>query len=684
MKSLFLLLFASSLFAQTALKVVWTEQDPFLPRSGERFKYRVRLSSAASGVALRPITGAAEIPFSPLGNNLWEVELTAPQFVARDVYSRTTGQIALTQNGATTIGSNVIIKGRNDDMPPIRIVKLASDLQRGDYVVNVLWPSFFTNILNAQGQFSPQPEALMKRIYQSLGDDYDFVNIIVSTQMMVENRYHGTIKNGTTGIGQGIINAAANYGSAGRLIGFTMMPNPHFIDGADLGVSHEFGHQWVQFVKGGPFTYGQPHWLLSTMATGIMGWSDPVNSQGLSFACQFNPNEVGGYTVVPIQTTQVFNDFDLYLMGLIAPAEVKPQVIITSAQKIAAGQTGSCGGVGTLAPGQFTIATVQDLSQAAGGPRVPSSATSQKNFRALNVVISRDGLLSPDDLAYYEFMARRIEEKGLVPTSIGFSTNYSQPFGVATGGRAQITANLTATPMPEIFYGGVANAGSFDKAALGPTTVASLFGTNLATTTAGAATVPLPTSLGGIRVIVDGRAAPLFYVSPGQVNFQIPDRLPTTPHVPADTGYVTSVRVERDGLTSNASYIGLRATTPGIMTYGAGQAVATNASNQIIGPDNPAKTGEVITMYFVGVSNLSETVAAGTAAPLDRLVRVLGVSSVLVNGLAISPQFIGLTPGSVGLLQVNFAIPNLPSGEYTIYLNLSGVRSNEVKLQVAR
>lgn len=684
MKSLLLLLLTVSLFAQTALKVVWTEQDPFLPRSGERFKYRVRLSSAASAVALRPITGAAEIPFSPLGNNLWEVELTAPQFAARDVYSKAIGQIALTQNGATSIGSNVLIKGRNEDMPPIRIVKLASDLQRGDYIVNLVSPIFFTNILNAQGQFSPQFEAPLKRIYQSLGDDYDFVNFIVSTQMMVENRYHGTLKNATTGIGQAIINSSASLGSAGRLIGFTMMPNPHFIDGADLGVSHEFGHQWVEFVKGGPFTYGQPHWLLSTMATGIMGWSDPVNSQGLSFACQFNPIDSGGYTVVPIQTTQVFNDFDLYLMGLLAPTDVKPQVIITSAQKIAAGQTGSCGGVGTLAPGQFTIATVQDLIQAAGGPRVPSSATSQKNFRVLNVVVSRDGLLSPDDLAYYEFMARRVEEKGLVPTSIGFSTNYSQPFGVSTGGRAQITANLTATPLPEIFYGGVANAGSFVAAALGPTTVASLFGTNLATTTAGALSVPLPTSLGGIRVIVDGKAAPLFYVSPGQINFQIPDRLPTTPHIPGDTGFVTGVRVERDGMTSNTSYIGLRATTPGIMTYGAGQAVATNSANQVIGPDNPAKTGEIITIYFVGVSNLSETVTAGTAAPLDRLVRVLGGASVLVNGLAVTPQFIGLNPGGVGLLQVNFAIPNLPSGEHPVYLNLSGVRSNEVKLQITR
>src|SRR5581483_2402368 len=56
-----------------------------------------------------------------------------------------------------------------------------------------------------------------------------------------------------------------------------------------------------------------------------------------------------------------------------------------------------------------------------------------------------------------------------------------------------------------------------------PATIdAALFGTNLATTTVAATSVPLPTSLDGTTVYVNGTAAPLFFVSQNQVNYQIP------------------------------------------------------------------------------------------------------------------------------------------------------------------
>ena len=117
-------------------------------------------------------------------------------------------------------------------------------------------------------------------MYALTGDDYDFVNVEVGTLALFENRFHGTIRNSVQGIGLPMINGGASFGSANRLIGFTMFPNLNIFDGADTGYAHEQGHQWINGSKG-PFQDRGGHWPISSMATGIMGWSDPNVYQGL-------------------------------------------------------------------------------------------------------------------------------------------------------------------------------------------------------------------------------------------------------------------------------------------------------------------------------------------------------------------------------------------------------------------
>ena len=73
-----------------------------------------------------------------------------------------------------------------------------------------------------------------------------------------------------------------------------------------------------------------------------------------------------------------------------------------------------------------------------------------------------------------------------------------------------------------------------------PGSIATLFGTNLAAATATASGVPLPRQLGGTRVTWNGVAAPLFYVSPTQINFQVPNPYDTIPGVLVTAGVVVS------------------------------------------------------------------------------------------------------------------------------------------------
>lgn len=681
---LFLILALECVWAQ---KVYWAEQFPKRVRAGQPVKLRYRVDGLVTRMVFQPDGGGAARDLTPAGANLFDLDVTAPPNEARRLFQRALGGISMF-NGATQVPGNLgVIVAYADGLPPVKITPVAADAQKSDYIFNLHAPSFFNNLISSNGAVVLEREPHVRRMYQLLGDEYDFVNVVNGTLGLIENRFHGTVRNSVQGIGTPFIDTGASFGSASRLIGFTMFPNANIFDGADGGYVHEQGHQWVNGSRG-IFQDRGAHWPISSMATGIMGWTDPTAYQGLQFPCQFTLQGDGQVRVTGSNAPLVFTDFDLYLMGLLEPGQVKDQYMVTDAAKIQAASTSSCGGVGLLSAGQFRTIRVNDLIEANGGARVPSVANAPKNYRAVHLVLSRDGLLSAEEMAYFELMARRAEERGLVPFNSGRAGGFSHPWYSATGGRGTLTTRLVGATaaLPVIGFGGVVNAGSFRGSELGPGAVGTIFGSNLANTTAAAASVPLPTTLGGLRVMVNGKAAPLFYASPTQVNFQIPEDLPTTAVYPADGVHLGAVHVERDGVASNQAWIELRPAAPGIITYGDGQAVATTAAGAVIGPGNPARPGQVITVYWVGSAPLSETLVAGEAAPSDRLVRVTGSGvAVSVAGQPQGIQFLGATPGGVGLFQANVALNiQLADGEHPLVLTVGGRTSNPAKLVVRR
>src|ERR1700720_2483520 len=80
---------------------------------------------------------------------------------------------------------------------------------------------------------------------------------------------------------------------------------------------------------------------------------------------------------------------------------------------------------------------------------------------------------------------------------------------------------------PVVSTGGVVNAASFD-APVSPGSLVSIFGSNLASQTMPASTIPLPLSLAGVSVSFNGIAAPLLFVSSGQINAQLPWEVPAS------------------------------------------------------------------------------------------------------------------------------------------------------------
>jgi uncharacterized protein (TIGR03437 family) len=225
------------------------------------------------------------------------------------------------------------------------------------------------------------------------------------------------------------------------------------------------------------------------------------------------------------------------------------------------------------------------------------------------------------------------------------------------------------------------NAASFQASKpLGPNTMASIFpgGIQFGTTSASAfdlpTPIPLPTTLAGIQVTVNGTAAPLYYVGPTQINFVMPWNAPTT-----GTADVQVIAVATGQLLA-ASPIPMNTVSPAIfVTTSAGVGVklaaVINQDNTVNSATNPAKRGSYISIYATGQGLVSSPPADGDI-PRNGLVSGTGSLRVFIGtdytdqiplqgseprsnpGVDVNfISFSGLSPSYPGMWQVNVRIP---------------------------
>jgi uncharacterized protein (TIGR03437 family) len=258
------------------------------------------------------------------------------------------------------------------------------------------------------------------------------------------------------------------------------------------------------------------------------------------------------------------------------------------------------------------------------------------------------------------------------------------------------TITATATGLPVVTFnesalatvGAVTNGASFAVTALAPGTIASLFGQGLSAVTENAFTVPLPTTLpatGGSSVSVIGATttlqAPLFYVSPTQINFQLPFEV---------TDATVNLVVNTSGTNSAPLPLSIASTSPGIFvvdpTSGQG-AILHSATYGLVSAANPARAGEVVLIYCTGLGAVNPPVPSGTPAPTNgTLSNVNTTPTVSIGGTILPPAavaFAGLAPGFVGLYQINAVVPAIPSGSSVpVVVTSGGVSSNTAIMQV--
>ncbi len=230
-------------------------------------------------------------------------------------------------------------------------------------------------------------------------------------------------------------------------------------------------------------------------------------------------------------------------------------------------------------------------------------------------------------------------------------------------------------PGPVITSNKVVNGASFQPQ-ISPGSLASIFGTNLATSTTPGAAAPLPKVLAEATVSVNGTAAPILYASPTQINFQVPWE--------TATGNAT-VTVTVDGTVSNSISVPVTAAAPGIFYSSTGAAIAQNYDYSLNSPSNPAQAGSFIIAYLTGSGAVTPAVADGAATPSTTLVQIpSNVSrSVTIGGQPAPVIFAGLSAGFVSLLQLDITVPSgLAAGTYPMVVTIGGQVSNSATVSI--
>jgi uncharacterized protein (TIGR03437 family) len=599
------------------------------------------------------------------GNGVYSVPVPLQSLAIQpdDVFRPFLGFLTLfTPSGNTRV--NIFVGMAPPDVPRFPITNDGPAMRHTAYVVNMLMPEMFPTAANPS--LLPDYSTATKKFYQTFGDDYDVLNVAWVSPSFVQNRDHGIIKNTVRGIGVDLIDTSATYGSKGKLTGVTRFPSQAFFDGAETGMHHEFGHQFINHLNFGLFASGVPHWPFSTMASGVMGFSILPSREGGGFSCLLVP-EAAGIRMVPNNLAPVFSNMDMYLLALIPANAVGDNYVLGDQSNFPA-----CNNA--LYPGTTTKVFAQDVMNGAGGPRVPDVTSSQKQFRLTTILLTRDKLLDDNAMSFYSYFARLAEEAGEVPTHIGFTKQSGKPFSIATQGKASWSLQLVPTMLPQIGYGGVIN-GASGAATMSPGAYASAYGTGLANTTASADTLPLLTNLRGTTVTVNGRAAPIYFVSPLQVNFQVPFE--------TEPGLVT-VWISSNGLPTTIAWVKVAAAAPGILLYGNNHAVAQNQDFSLNQTTVPAAPASFLTVYLTGIGPLDNPVGNGQPALADPLSRATQPYSATIGNVPATVSFLGLTPGFVGLAQANIQVPNLANGDYPLVLRVGGQASNAATVSIGK
>jgi|GEM_PF-2009564 len=241
---------------------------------------------------------------------------------------------------------------------------------------------------------------------------------------------------------------------------------------------------------------------------------------------------------------------------------------------------------------------------------------------------------------------------------------------------------------PALDASALVNAASY-QTTVSPGSIAALFGRDLGPQTTIASGAFLPRRLGGTSVEFDGIPAPLFFVSPTQINLQVPWELEGRQ---ASTIAVTAA----GGLESEPQEVVFTKFSPGIFTMdatGSGQGAVVDAvTGELAAPPDsvpgypcaPVRQGNNVLIFATGLGPVDPPLGTGVAGLSDPLSCVSNEPKVLIGSHPAAVIWAGIAPNFVGLWQINVAqLPAITGNAVPVEISVNGIKSNSVTIAVS-
>jgi uncharacterized protein (TIGR03437 family) len=262
---------------------------------------------------------------------------------------------------------------------------------------------------------------------------------------------------------------------------------------------------------------------------------------------------------------------------------------------------------------------------------------------------------------------------GLAPGSYTGSVTATSADG-STSATINCTLEVSGLP-PLLITANVLSAATFLPAAPAPGGLFTMMAADLSASINLANTPDLPTLLDGVSVTINGIPAPLIYVSPMQINAQVPFEVGPGP---------ATLALIKNGVPGQSVPISIADAAPQIFLTTGTHAAALNQNFSVNSPSNPATTGSVLSIFWTGQGQVGNPVTTGAPASALFLNTTVASTTATIGGQPATVLYSGLAPGFVGLAQANLQVPDLPSGEYPVVIMLGSATSNNATVSIRR
>lgn len=332
-----------------------------------------------------------------------------------------------------------------------------------------------------------------------------------------------------------------------------------------------------------------------------------------------------------------------------------------------------------------SLVPVQRLDGSSGTPS-GFVFVDQTGFRTMASGAANPGVIQKVDLSNNAALrpGSRTAEAPLAPTT---QTPFTRTLAYLPATRSLVNLSISGLLILPWSYDESVAPPRLDRAvnsadqrpALAPGTLVSIYGENLSPLNVTTRELPLPTALGESCLQVNGLPVPMLFVSPRQINAQLPFTI---------EGNATLVLRTPGGVSDTLNVVVAPAAPSIFRTRLTGMdgevaAIVRDRNGELVTLSNPVHRGDRVMIFLTGLGRTNPTVDAGAPAPAQPPAQTVLEPSVTLGGVPLGIEFAGLAPGQVGVYQINAVVPGYTPLGLDVPLSISqGSEATTVALRV--